>query len=142
MSRYGFDEEKVFVDNVDGQLVALTVETGAYYTFNEAATAVVSDLDAGYELSEVEAALVALAPDADVPAKLAAFVADACAKDVLSERAGAAPAERPAMQCAALTLPASGFALEMDGYDDVAAYFMVDPIHEVDPSAGWPHVAE
>ena len=43
---YRFNEERVFVDSVDGELVALQVETGAYFTFNEAATAVINDLAA------------------------------------------------------------------------------------------------
>jgi hypothetical protein len=135
-----FNDDKVFVDSVDGQLVALVIETGSYYTFNEAATAVLNDLTSGHEVAQVAAALKGLAGD-DAPAKLESFIKEAVEKGVIEESSEEAPANLPAMTCSSLDL-SGGLSLEMDGYDDVAAYFMVDPIHEVDPSAGWPHVAE
>lgn len=131
-----FNENKVFVDSLDDQLVALVIESGAYYTFGQAATAVVNDFAAGYEVSEVEAALVALAGE-DASRKLADFVQGVVAAGVMEECQGEVPTDRPAMQCAGLQLAGELF-LDMDGYDDVAAYFMVDPIHEVDPDMGWP----
>ena len=60
---YRIDENRAFVDSVDGQMVALLVETGAYYTFDEAATAAVTDLGAGHEPAEVAAALAAATGD-------------------------------------------------------------------------------
>ena len=138
---YGFDDEKVFVDSVDDQLVALVIETGSYYTFSEAATAVVNDLAAGYEPAEVAAALATLPGGDGAAEKLDAFLAQAVEKGILCEVAGAAPAERPALTCADLDL-SDGLELDMEGYDDVAEYFMIDPIHEVDPDMGWPYSSQ
>lgn len=135
-----FSEDRAFVDDVDGQLVALAVETGAYYTFNEAATAVVGDLNAGWTVPEIAAALSKL--DADAPAKLDAFVAQLVATDLVDEVEDEVAADRPDMACASLADDGGGLELCMDGYDDVAAYFMIDPIHEVDPDAGWPTALE
>lgn len=136
-----FNEEKAFVDSVDDQLVALLVETGSYYTFNEAATAVVTDLAAGYEVDEVAEALESLAGEG-AREKLGTFLADVLAKDIMEEYEGDVPEGRPAMACAALSLPGGELSLDMDGYDDVAAYFLIDPIHEVDPDMGWPNLPQ
>lgn len=135
-----FNDDKVFVDSVDGQLVALVIETGSYYTFNEAATAVLNDLTSGYEVAEVAEALMGLAGD-DALAKLDSFIEDATARGIVEECLGAAPEGRPAMSCLGLDL-SGGLSFEMDGYDDVAEYFLVDPIHEVDPDTGWPNIAQ
>lgn len=133
---YRIDENRAFVDSVDGQMVALLVETGAYYTFDEAATAAVTDLGAGHEPAEVAAALVAATGDADAAAKLDAFVAKVVELGILTP-ADAAPVGASALACA--SLPQGELAFDMEGFDDVAAYFMIDPIHEVDPDMGWPY---
>ena len=131
-----FNDEKAFVDSVDGQLVALAIETGSYYTFNAAATAAVDDLNAGYSVAEVASALAGLFGE-DAAAKLDAFLADVLDKEIMEEYESEAPANLPAMECSALDAE-GGLSFEMDGYDDVAAYVMVVPIHEVDPDMGWP----
>ena len=136
-----FNEEKVFVDSVDDQLVALLVETGSYYTFSEAATAVVNDLAAGYTVADVQAALRGAA-GAEATAKLDAFLAEVLAKGIMEEHSEAISGEKPAMSCATLTAAGSALDLSMEGYDDIAAYFMVDPIHEVDPNLGWPNLPQ
>ena len=134
---YRFNEERVFVDSVDGELVALQVETGAYFTFNEAATAVINDLAAGHDEAEIAAALEAIA-GSDAPATLDAFLADIVDKGIMERFDGTAAPGLAAPSCSDITLNGGTLELLVDGYDDVAAYFMIDPIHEVDPNKGWP----
>lgn len=133
---YRIDEERAFVDSVDGQMVALLVETGAYYTFDEAATAAITDLGAGNDPARVAQALAAASGDADAPAKLDAFVGKVVELGILAPAEGE-PAEGE-LACAGIAPGELKF--DMEGYDDVAAYFMIDPIHEVDPDMGWPYV--
>ena len=45
------------------------------------------------------------------------------------------------MECAKVRTE-DGFELGMEKYDDVASYFMIDPIHEVNPQMGWPYAKE
>ena len=136
------NEEKVFVDSVDGQMVALVIDTGSYYTFNDIATAVITDLNAGYELGEIVLAVQKPDNGEEVLAKLETFVNQLVDKDIVDEIPDAVPAERPAMVCASMDVPSDGFVLEFEGYDDVAEYFLIDPIHEVNPEMGWPHASQ
>ena len=145
---YRINEEKVFADSVDGQLVVLMTETGTYYTFNEAATAIVRDLTAGHDgeaaAKAVEKASGGTVSAADAAGAIRAFVAELLEKGILEECADGAEepfaaAEGSAMALLDPAVCAGGFAPEMTGYDDVASYFMVDPIHEADPDLGWPH---
>ena len=133
------NEEKVFVDRVDEQMVALMVETGTYYTFNTPASAVISDLSDGYTEAAVAEAFAKAAGERFRKEEYDAFVQKVIACGVLEEADGEGKAADAHMACLNTKIPEDGNLLEMEGYDDVAAYFMVDPIHEVDPDMGWPY---
>ena len=134
-----FNEAKVYVDQVDQQLVALMIESGNYYTFNETATAVLTDLHGGYALPEIEEALREAAGTAFDREKLDAFMKEIVECGIMEENGEEAAERAPEMACRKLSLTDSEFDLLMDGYDDVAAYFQIDPIHEADPDLGWPY---
>ena len=56
--------------------------------------------------------------------------------DILIETAEK-PDERPEARCRYMNRECEVFCPEMVRYDDLEAYFLVDPIHEVDPNIGW-----
>ena len=137
---YCFNEEKVFIDSMDGQLVALQIETGSYYTFNNTATAIVKDLGGGYMPDEIALTLQKKGGDSFDRSKLDAFLSSLLEIGILEESSNPAVNEREVMECEKVDFTKEGFDPSMEKYDDVASYFMIDPIHEVNPEMGWPHV--
>ena len=140
---YRFNEEKTFADCVDGQMVVLMTETGKYFTFSETASALINDLVSGYEPAEIEAVLKEKKGEAFDPDALKGFINEVIREGVLDheENSGTDETrqERPPMECGRLNDPEDCFEPLMEGYDDIAEYFMIDPIHEVDPELGWPN---
>ena len=139
---FRFDEEKAYIDSVDGQMVALMTESGIYYTFNDTAAAVLKDLDAGYTPEEIEKILQQACGGAFSTEVLTRFVEAVLDKGILKETEDAVPADRPAMACEMLRAENGDGHPELEEYDDVAAYFMIDPIHEADPELGWPYAKD
>ena len=139
---FRFDEDKAYIDSVDGQMVALMTESGIYCTFNSTAEAVLKDLDAGYAPEEIEKVLRQTCGSGFSPESLTHFVEEVLDKGILKETAECVPAERPAMACEMLRAENGDGLPELEEYDDVAAYFMIDPIHEADPELGWPYAKD
>ena len=136
---YAFNEKKVFCDAADDQLIILNFETGAYYAFNALAAAVVHDLVAGCRPGDIRQALYKLAPSAVVDEQFDRLIEDMLKKELLVVLTDAAPA-RQALSSYDQLLSGDGFSLHMDEFMDVADLLLMDPIHEVDPAAGWPEV--
>ncbi len=139
---FRFNDEKVFTDFADGELVVLMKETGAYYTFGSAAAPAVSDLSAGYTPAEIGAVLQEKAGGAFDPDEFSRFLASLTEKGILEETDAPFEGDRAPMACASLSFEKEPFSLEIEEFDDVAAYFQVDPIHEADPALGWPYAKE
>ncbi len=138
---YLLNDAKVFLDTVDSQTVALMVDTGYYYTFNAPASAVLLDLAAGYRPDEVFCALEGVAEGGFERAELDRLIERILLAGVLEEAPAGVAAGRPEMVCEQLT-PTRTLTLEMESFDDMVAYFEVDPIHEASPEMGWPHAKE
>ena len=133
---YRINEEKTFIDYADGEMIALLLETGTYYTFSDAAGALISDLLAGCSLEQAADALISASNNTLTQDKVEAFVSGLEEAGILEKAAEShGDAECQAVNCKKIT---SDFALEMEMFTDVADYFMVDPIHEVNPDMGWP----
>ena len=136
---YRLNEEKVFADYVDDQMVALMIETGSYYTFSPAATAIIKDLASGYTAAAVREALRKVFGEAYDEAETNSLLQRVLEAGILEETEGEGKPLDDAMASLSGSLKDGGFVLEMEAYDDVASYFMIDPIHEVDPEVGWPY---
>lgn len=139
---FRLNEEKVFVDYIDDQMVALIIETGSYYTFNGPATAVIKDLAAGFSISAVSAAFQTSSGNDFHQEELDTFIQRALTAGILEETDGEGNSRDDTMASRNAALPAEGTLFEMEGFDDVASYFMIDPIHEVNPEMGWPYAKE
>lgn len=137
MQRLRVKTENVVHEEVDGEVIAIDLAGGSYYSLSGGAPAIWSLLSAGADEDEVCAA-IASAYDVEaesVRESVATLLAELTRHGLVApidERAGDAPA-----------LPAVGGAFPapvFERYDDMKDYFLLDPIHEVDPS-GWPKPA-
>ncbi|MCB0918865.1 MAG: hypothetical protein KDC39_09905 [Actinobacteria bacterium] len=126
--RYRMPSPNVISDTVDGEAIAIRLDTGAYYSFSAAGTVCWNLVRAGV----VPQRLVdVLAADEN---ELAAFVAS-LVKDELLEQSHMEP--REVLLDGTLDLSGQG-AIGYERHEEMTDIFAFDPIHDVDPESGWP----
>lgn len=122
-------------ERLDDEVIAIDLETGAYFAFDDAAAECWSVAAAGGDVDAMAAVLVALY---EVDAEVAAADARAFADGLVEARLATyvdEPAAAVAVPSAAARRPYSTPLVE--GYDDLETLLLIDPIHDVD-EAGWP----
>ena len=136
--RLRIDTENVVHETVDGELIAIDLSGGSYYSLSGSGPAIWSLLLGGATETEVCEAL-ALAYEGE-PEAIRGAVASLF--EQLLESGLAVPGDG-AGEARALDAPAEKAAFEppkLERYTDMKDYFLLDPIHEVD-AAGWPRPA-
>lgn len=116
-------------EDFDGEIVAINLDTGRYFSIKDGAGLVWQDLAAGHA---VETVLAALADDATLNQATGQFIAELQAEGLV----------RPADQAAATAAPLQsriGMASPvLESFGDMESLLLLDPVHEVDDSVGWP----
>lgn len=123
MTGYEANVPRIVWDRVDDEVIALDCIAGIYYRLNQAASDVWQALDAGVTTERLQEA------GAD-SAELRSFIAELTTADVLRERHSLPDEEVP--------IVLSGGHLGLERFEDLKPILEADPIHEVDPSKGWP----
>jgi hypothetical protein len=126
-------------ERIDDEVIAIDLETGAYFAFDGPAADCWTVADDGGSVDdmvavlttryEVEAATAAV----DAAAFVAALVEHGLAHDETEPGSSPVPAHAP--EARATRSPYIAPAVEP--YDDLETLLLIDPIHEVD-DAGWP----
>ncbi len=137
--RLRINTENVVYEEVDGEVIAIDLGGGSYYSLAGSAPAVWSLLASGVTEAEICTALGDLY-EADAEA-ISAEVAPLLGK--LIENRLVATAEQSADAPPSLANGGGKIPFEaprFERYDDMQDYFLLDPIHEVD-TTGWPRPA-
>ena len=120
-------------EDFDGEIVAINLETGRYFSIRDSAVLIWNDLVTGHAVEAISAAVSA---DAALAAATAQYVADLLKEGLM--RAASAPGVPGA---ALLSYP--GMAPPMlESFGDMESLLLLDPVHEVDDSEGWPRQRE
>jgi hypothetical protein len=139
-TRFRIDAENVVHEMVDGEVIAIDLGNGSYYSLAGSAPAIWALLARGATESEICDAL-AIRFDADAEA-IRAEVSTLLEKlgesglVVSTEDAGGGPVAADCADGAKVPLEPA----RLERYTDMKDYFLLDPIHEVD-TAGWPRPA-
>lgn len=121
-------------DDFGGEIVALNLDTGFYFSLRDLAAAVWRDLAAGHSVESVLGPLGAQAPRL---AEDATRLIDRIQSEGLMQPAVAVAVAEGDPSVA--TFIAGGMtSLVIDSYDDLRDLVMTDPIHEVVEEVGWP----
>jgi hypothetical protein len=118
-------------DDFDGEIVAINLETGIYYSLKESAALIWHDLLDGHSL---EALLGHLRDDDETRAAVAGFADRLIDSGLMRVSAAGRDPAGPARIASAL--PLSPPVLEQFG--DMQDLLLLDPVHEVDDEIGWP----
>jgi len=156
-SKLTINPQNVVHETIDGETILIHLGTGTYYSLDGVGAQIWGLLAAGASQSEV-AADVASASDADraaVEQAVESLVEELLREELLALAPGdAAPGGSTSESSSPLTAseslselaepePAVGVpfvAPVLRKYTDMQEFMLVDPIHDVDVDAGWPHV--
>ena len=121
-------------EDFDGEIVALNLDTGLYFSLPGLAGAIWRDLNAGHAPERILADLSSfderLGHDGDK------FIKSLVAHGLLHETNDAEPAStEPEYR---MRVEKGDSDLTFPAHDDMKDLVMTDPIHDVDESAGWP----
>lgn len=117
----------------DGEIVVLNMANGTYYSVRDLGAVLWRDLAAGHP---VEILADAAADALGGPKPILDFAAKAQAEGLMRPVAATAASEAPQI-IGALSAGASS-DLTFEVYEDMKNLILLDPVHEVDQSRGWP----
>lgn len=121
-------------DDFGGEIVALNLDTGFYFSLRDLAAAIWRDLAAGHA---VEAVLGALGGHEPRLAEDATRLIERIQTEGLMQPAAAIVQPEGAPSVTVL-IAGGTTSLAIDSYDDLRDLVMTDPIHEVVEEVGWP----
>ena len=134
--RFRLNTANVIHETMDGEVIAIHLVTGAYYSMQHVGAAIWQLLVAGHSVAEIHDVLAAHGngDGADVRTALARFVDQLVTEELLVAADAVAPAAPPAMP----PLPRRPFRPPvLAKFTDMADMLLLDPIHEVEDT-GWP----
>lgn len=137
--RYEIDHSAVASDIIDGEAIILHHFTGDYFSTDGTGAVVWKWIGEARSRGQILRALEAKFPESSpsIPAALEAFLADLLSHELIRESVRAAGADSGALPPEAL--PGDAFSPPLlHVYSDMRGVLLVDPIHEVEESAGWP----
>ncbi|MGE0487977.1 MAG: PqqD family protein [Vulcanimicrobiota bacterium] len=134
---YELRRPDVVSEEIEGEVVVVHLVKGLYYSLQGSAAAIWEQLLLGVPVREVSERL---APRYSVERPLLEQAVVAFAEQVLSEGLLVARTAPPSLPPARHHGRAEDFqAPVLERFDDMQELLVLDPIHEVDESAGWPH---
>lgn len=132
--RYELNNPPMIAELVEGEVIAIDLDRGSYYSLLGAAAQVWGSIVAGRSAQEI-LAIVSPAPDAgSLDASLLGFLDALLAEQLIRPASGETKAAPPPVSLA----PWSLTSLRFERFTDMQDLLILDPIHEVDDEAGWP----
>lgn len=135
MQRYRVNRQDVVFEEVEGEVILIDLARGCYFSLAGSGPAVWEMLGRGASVEEVCEALTDVeAEREEVEALVGRLVEESL---LLALKDG----EEPPTATGEPAATANGAPFEkpvLEKYEDLKDYFLIDPIHEVDETAGWP----
>jgi hypothetical protein len=136
---YEFDKAKFLMERFDDETVLINVVTGHYYSLSGSGPDLFALLETGLS---VEEAAEAIGGGSDEPHNVRKLVSDFAARlveeSLLIPRQSPIP-RPPRMQQADGKVAVALAPPVLTRFDDMREILLLDPVHQVDQSAGWPN---
>jgi hypothetical protein len=134
-ARFKVNEPDVVAESIDNEVIIINLNSGAYYSSLGTGGAIWQALVANHTLDETLDLLAAHydRPRQEIEAGVTQFVAQLLDEALLLE--SAEPATGNGLE---LGQPAVFETPVLSKYTDMQELLLLDPIHDVDPSIGWP----
>ena len=134
-TRFSINERDVIAESVDGEVIIINLNSGAYYSSQGAGDAIWQRLAAGLSVGEVVASVASGygVSTQTVEPDVSRFLERLQAEELLT------PDETRSAAEAAFEAPAEPYVTpDLQKYTDFEDLLKLDPIHEVHEAAGWP----
>lgn len=129
---YVVKSRDIVAEDFEGEFVVLDLDTGRYYSLAGGAAVIWRGVVAGHSLETLCAGLAASdSRRADAAAAIETLIGHNLI--VAADDPASGPAE------IAVEFAATSGPYDIEVFDDLADLLVADPIHDVDPKAGWPH---
>ena len=120
-------------EDFDGEIVAMHLDTGMYFSMKDTAAVIWRDLAAGYS---VESLLKLADGNGDFARAVERFIEDVLTAGLMRKvPAASAPSEPPGLRSA---IAGGAAAPLLEAFGDMQKLLLLDPVHEVDETTGWP----
>lgn len=134
-SRFAAVTDGVVCDVIEGEAILIRLDTGAYYSLTGLATPVFKALQDGWSAAEIAAALCAGRAEASsVTGGVQALAAQLVDEKLLQ----AAPRASAAGEATLSPVEGDIAIPKLEKFSDMTDLLLLDPIHEVDKTKGWP----
>lgn len=142
MTRFRLNTPAVVSDVIDGEVVAIHLDQGNYYSLRGSAVEVWEMVRAGLDLDSAITVLEAqyTAPDDSIRAGVVAFAHQLLAEGLIVPAEHAVEETPPSLPSSPSTEVRPFEAPALERYTDMRDFLLVDPIHEVDVTE-WPQPA-
>jgi len=129
-ARYEVNSPRIVAETIDGEVVAIDLDTGSYYSLDGSGAAIWQLIESGASVQEIEAAVGVAEP-------VVTFVAELATEGLIRPSTDGASGPRAAE--ASVPMPSGPFeAPRLEKFSDLEDLLLLDPVHDVDPR-GWPH---
>ena len=143
-TRFRIDSSRVMHEKIEGEVIAIDLATGTYYSIREAGATIWAQVERSAAEGEIVAAVATAyeAPDGEIERGVRAFL-DELAAEGLIEPAISSPADGAASALPTEQLGARETFVPpvLEKHTDMQDLILLDPVHEVD-ARGWPHTAD
>lgn len=123
------DVPKCSAEDFDGEIVAINLDTGRYFSVRDSAAAIWHDLAGGYSVEEI---LSVISGDAALVEAVGNYVAELQAEGLMRPAGTPVATPEPLQATPGMTPPV------LDSFGDMESLLLLDPVHEVDDNEGWP----
>lgn len=137
-SRWEINAPHVVAETIDGEVVAISMDTGSYYSIRGSGAVLWSLLAAGRSVSEIEETLHSQfdAEPSVLAVETSRFVSELLNEALLRPRTNDGASDLDGAQVGEKALDFAPPLLEK--FTDMEDLLLLDPIHDVD-AQGWPH---
>ncbi len=132
--RYELNTPPIVAELVEGEVIAIDLDRGSYYSLEKETAAVWTALVSGRTGGEILAALASAAEAERLTGELQGFLDALLAEKLIRP---AAISARPSGALGAM-MPWAADTLRFERFTDMQDLLVLDPVHEVDGEAGWP----
>jgi len=136
-ARLAINASHVVHETIDGEAILIHLGTGTYYSLNGVGAEVWEAAAAGADPDQLLAAARERyeSDPSEVEQALRRLLEELLREELLVEDGAEPRAEPPRLPAGSVPFAAPVLRV----YTDMQGFMLVDPLHEVDEAAGWPH---
>ena len=127
----------ILSEELEGEVIAINMESGAYYSLGGSASLIWTRIGSGASVSEV-VELYQPTDDTDIKAEVESFLSTLLDKQLIAvSESGSTDPVKDDHEKGSLVFKSPN----IDEFTDMEEFLLVDPIHDV-ASTGWPNLPE